>query len=361
MTIDSLSYFGGRGVGRYQGVVVFVPATAPGDLARVKVTAKKSKFWEGELVELITPSPHRRTPPCPVAGRCGGCAWQHLAYSEQIVQKENILRNSLKKLKNFEWRSFLAAPEEFYYRNRIQLQIRDGKKGFFALRTRDLVAIEKCHIAEQALNEKMKGLPAEDLRAKKIELALNESGEVLVMPGERDPEAALFAQVNRAQNEVLKQETLAAIDVVPDWIMDLYAGSGNLTKPLHEHYPDVPLLAAELSKTAVERGRKALPRVEWLAGDVAKVLKKRTRAQGVGVVVLDPPRTGCSDDVIAELLRFQPQQIVYISCNPMTFARDAERIVAAGQYKLDHVRGLDMFPQTEHVEIISSFSSTVLA
>lgn len=338
--------------------MVFVSATAPGDVAKVKITAKKSKFWEGELIELIKPSPHRRTPPCPVAGRCGGCAWQHLVYSEQVIQKENILRNSFKKLKNFEWRSFLTAPEEFHYRNRIQLQVRDGQKGFFALRTRELVAIDECYIAESALNKKMKSLSAEDLQARKIELALNEAGDVLVMPGERDPEAALFAQVNRAQNAVLKKETLAAVNVNPDWLMDLYAGSGNLTVPLHERYPTTPLLAVELSKTAVERGRKNLSKVEWLAGDVARVLKKRQRPKGVGLVVLDPPRLGCSAEVIVELLRLRPQQIIYISCNPMTFARDAERLVAEGAYRLDHVRGLDMFPQTEHVEVISSFSLT---
>ena len=336
--------------------MVFVSATAPGDVAKVKITAKKSKFYEGELIQLIEPSPHRRTPPCPVAGRCGGCAWQHLNYSEQVIQKENILRSSFKKLKNFEWRSFLTAPDEFHYRNRIQLQVRDGQKGFFALRTRELVPIHQCYIAEPALNEKMNRLSPQELQASKIELALSEAGDVLVMPGARDPEAALFAQVNRAQNEVLKKETLAAIGVRPEWLMDLYAGSGNLTAPLHHQYPDVPLLAVELSKSAVQRGKILLPKVEWQSGDVARVLKSRTRSRGIGVVVLDPPRTGCSEEVVVELLRLKPQQIIYISCNPMTFARDAERLVAEGVYRLDHVRGLDMFPQTEHVEVISSFS-----
>ncbi len=357
LTIDSLSYNGGRGVGRFEGVVVFVPATAPGDRVRARVTAQKPRFMEAELVEILSPSSARRAPPCPVADRCGGCAWQHVEYTAQVEQKKNILKSSLRALEKngpIPWLEFLPAPDEFYYRNRIQVQVRGGDFGFFRKGTRDLVSVRECMIAEKAVNESLKALkPGQE---SKVELARTLSGEVQVMAGARDPEAALFSQVNEAQNEALKLELLALAKVRPEWMMDLYAGSGNLTWPLVDKFPSVPMTAIELSRSAVERGRatREEKNLEWHAGDVAVELKRLKPRNGRGLIVLDPPRTGASQPVIEQLLRHAPQQIVYVSCNPMTFARDVEPLVRSGRYRLESVRGLDMFPQTEHVELIAS-------
>ncbi|MGE0527163.1 MAG: class I SAM-dependent RNA methyltransferase, partial [Bdellovibrionales bacterium] len=355
LTIDSLSYFGGRGVGRFEGVVVFVPQTAPQERIRARVTAKKSRFWEAELVEVLSPSPSRRVPPCAVAGRCGGCSWQHVVYSVQVEQKSKILRESLRKLHGFEWLPFLEAPSEFHYRNRIQLQLRGGKKGFFALRTRDLIPIESCTIAEEILNDEMRTLEPADLAGhQRLELALTEEGRVMRHAGNRDPETAVFAQVNRDQNEVLKRRLVDLVQIAPDWIMDLYSGSGNLTYPLRDRFLGVPITAVEGSREAVARGRMRAPDVEWFAGDVERILSRLKERPGQGLVVLDPPRTGASQHVLQDLARLRPRQILYVSCKPMTFARDALRLCGLGEYRLEKVQGLDMFPQTEHVELLAS-------
>jgi 23S rRNA (uracil1939-C5)-methyltransferase len=351
--IDSLSYNGGRGVGRHDGMVVFVPGTAPGDRVRVRVTERKPRFMEAELLEILEPSPQRRTPPCPVANRCGGCSWQHVNYAAQVEQKEKILRDSLRRLKGFEWLPFLAAPEEFHYRNRIQLQIQGSRRGFFAKRSRDLVEIEKCWIAEEALNKKLSQLTAaETANTRRLELALTQSGGIAVHSGERAPEEALFSQVNRAQNEILKRRVLELIAGAPEWIMDLYAGSGNITLPLAQKYPEVPVTGVELSRDSVARGKAANEKIEWIAGDVGRALTKLEPRKGRGLIVLDPPRPGCDQAVIEQVLRHRPAQIIYVSCNPTTFARDAERL--APGYLLECVQGLDMFPQTEHVELLAS-------
>lgn len=360
LTIDSLSYNGGRGVGRHDGIVVFVPGTAPQEKIRARVTARKPRFWEAELVEILEPSPARREPPCPVAAKCGGCSWQHVEYSAQVEQKKKILSDSLRglvKLGSFVTLPFLSAREEFHYRNRIQLQIRGQQKGFFAQRSNDLVPIEECWIAEGALNKKLKELhPAPE--EKKIEIAVSENGEVLIMLGARDPEAALFSQVNRSQNEILKKRVVELIEGEPEWVMDLYAGAGNLTFPLAEKFPSATILAVDLSQASIARGREAakekFPQIEWQPADVGRALGRREPAQGDGVIVLDPPRTGCTPDVISELKRHAPKQIVYVSCNPSTFARDCQRLVEDGSFQMQTVQGLDMFPQTEHVEVIAS-------
>jgi 23S rRNA (uracil1939-C5)-methyltransferase len=345
LTIDSLSYNGGRGVGRVDGIVVFVPLTAPGDVIRARVTSQKPRFWEAELVEILTPSPHRRKPPCKVADRCGGCAWQHVTYPAQVEQKIKILEASLRPLQKLaEWETlpFLAASEEFHYRNRIQVQIQNGKKGFFAKRSHDLVSIDTCLIAMEQLNVQLRELkPSVDVT--RVELRADHGGD--------------FAQVNDRQNAVLKERVTSIIEGAPDWIMDLYSGSGNLTRPILEKFPHAIVTAIELSAAAVKRGQEALPRVSWKAGDVGKLLAPMKVPEGSGVIVLDPPRTGCAADVLKQIERLNPRQIVYVSCNPTTFARDAALLVKSGAYLLRSVQGLDMFPQTEHVELVASLCS----
>ena len=350
-----MSYHGGRGVGRVGGVVVFVPGTAPGDRIRARVTARKSNLIEAELVEVLVPSPHRRVPPCPVAHRCGGCSWQHVTYAEQLVQKDQILRTSLRRVAT-EWRPFLAAPDEFDYRNRVQVQIRGGRWGFFAARSHELVEFDRCWIADSRINaEKNRRSPAEFGGADRVEFALTEAAELRVMPGSRDPTAALFSQVNTAQNTVLRERVRASAHPDPAWFMDLYAGAGNFTGVLREIAPRAHGLAVELSRSSVERAPKLEPAVEWIAGDVARVLARVKPRPGPGLVLIDPPRVGADRAVVTQLGRHRPRQILYVSCNPATFARDAERLIVDQGFVLEWTQGLDMFPQTEHVELIASF------
>lgn len=359
LTIDSLSYNGGRGVGRYEGVVVFVPLTAPEERVLAKVTLKKPRFWQAELVEVLQPSPFRRQAPCPVFSRCGGCSWQHIQYEQQIEQKKKILAMSLRslsKISTFATLPFLGAVNEFHYRNRIQVQVRDGKIGFFSRRSHALVETDQCWISDPLIDEKLKTLAAGS--ATKIELAVGTDGKILTYSGARDAEASLFSQVNVAQNDVLKSRVLALINTAsPQWIMDLYAGSGNLTFPLAGRFPLIHLDAVELSRDSVARARRNTehPALNWHAADVGNILSTWKPRAGEGLVVLDPPRTGCDATVIEQIQRHRPKQVIYVSCNPATFARDAERLVKSGIYRLQSVQGLDMFPQTEHLELISSF------
>lgn len=362
--IESLSYFGGRGVGRHQGVVVFVSGVAPGDQVRARITVAKPRFLEAEMVELIASGPGRRQPPCAVADRCGGCSWQHVEYSVQIAQKEKILRDALRKIaktETYKWLPFVAAPHEFHYRNRIQVQVRDGRRGFFAARSRELVEFDQCWIAEAKLNQRLAELSRTELEGPaRLELAVQTDGSVRVMANNRDPEAALFSQVNSAQNENLIAAMLERIDFSPDWIFDLYCGSGNLTLPLKKKFPHANVLGVELSRNSIARARDQAPAILWEAGDVAKVLAAQKIRKGRGLIVMDPPRLGCSADVIDQVVRHSPSQIVYISCNPTTFARDAERLLRESKYEMASVQGLDMFPQTEHVELICSLRAATL-
>lgn len=134
LAIDKLT-LGGRGLGRHQGKAVFVPGTAPGDQAACRIVRRHRHYDEAELIELLEPSPERRIPPCPLAGTCGGCQWQHLPYSVQLGWKERLFAEQLQRCGlagEEQLLPIVAAPGEFAYRNRVQYKCRQTGGGFVA-------------------------------------------------------------------------------------------------------------------------------------------------------------------------------------------------------------------------------------
>jgi len=150
-----------------------------------------------------------------------------------------------------------------------------------------------------------------------------------------------------------------ARELLFDEIWDLYCGSGNLTLPLAQAFPLAKISGVELSEDAIQVAQKLGQSITWVAEDVGRFLaKQRTAVQERLLIVLDPPRAGVDGKVMDELGRTQPSCVIYVSCNPMTFSRDARRLKTFG-YDLDRVQGFDMFPQTEHVELISLFRRVI--
>jgi 23S rRNA (uracil1939-C5)-methyltransferase len=159
VTIEKMA-FGGAGLGHLEGKVCFVPFTAPGDTAKVRVRTEKRSYLEGELVEVLAPSPHRVAPPCPVFGICGGCNWQHLSYATQLEAKQEIFADLL-------WRSarvdrerilpIVPAPEPYGYRSRVQFKLRyvAGRlhMGFYRGGSHFVVDVpHRCAIAHPVIN-----------------------------------------------------------------------------------------------------------------------------------------------------------------------------------------------------------------
>lgn len=338
-------------------MVVFVPWTAPGDRVIVEIIENKKRFLEAELVEILSPSRHRHEPQCSVFGRCGGCTWQHVDYPEQVQQKNQILKSALKKWDaGYELREFLPSPEDYRYRNRIQVNKSGSSVGFFARSSREIVDISDCPITEKALAEKIPSL--HDREDGRYEISRRIDGSVVIEGGRRSPEANLFSQVNTKQNELMIANLMAwARELSFESVWDLYCGSGNLTLPLWEHFPDAKITGVELSAESIRQAQKKTPEIAWHAQDVAKFLKLQKPLANL-LVVLDPPRVGADEEVVRQLGRLKPDHLLYVSCNPMTFFRDASRLKTFG-FELDRVQGFDMFPQTEHVELMSLFRRVI--
>ncbi|MGE3386629.1 MAG: class I SAM-dependent RNA methyltransferase, partial [Bdellovibrionales bacterium] len=317
--IERLAYHSGHGVARHNGFVVFVPWTAPDDDVEVLIEKMHSSYAEARLLRIITPSPHRREPLCPVAGRCGGCQWQHVRYEEQLVQKQQMLKSALRKLAHegaLPLKPLVPSPAEFRYRNRIQLHRHGFELGYYAAGSRQLVPIEDCWLAEEALVQqfaKAKSRNA-DGPQERIEIARLKSGQVELRQSAAEAEAALFSQVNEAQNQNLIQMVLEAAGSGPyTQILDLYCGSGNLTFPLAKAFPDAQVTGVELSRIMVESARAEsalLPRqsaLEWVAAPTSQFLEKYRPSSPNWLLVLDPPRPGCDTATRMAILRLRPR------------------------------------------------------
>ncbi|MES2855580.1 MAG: class I SAM-dependent RNA methyltransferase [Bdellovibrionota bacterium] len=367
--IERLSV-GGRGVARHDGLVIFVPDTAPGEQVEITLTNVKKNFAEATLTSVLNASEHRRTPPCPVAGICGGCNWQHLQYPEQIRIKRELVRESLSKFSGFDVSDINAvqpvvpSPREFRYRNRSQFHIDSGHFGYFKKASHSIVDIDDCPITEEAITAKIPELRKRfaSLKKGRVEVSLDTDSVVRVKTAdgsvqtEDEEQGGLsFSQVNSDQNVLLVDAVVERLKSEPEieFILDLYAGSGNFTFPIADALPKTHVTAVELNDISTQAGaRRAesdyLNRVTFVTSDVGSFLSRRALADKTAVLI-DPPRSGCTPDVVKSLASSKLSLLIYVSCHPVTLARDLSAFHAAG-FELEVVRPFDMFPQTDHVE-----------
>ncbi|MBW2732825.1 MAG: class I SAM-dependent RNA methyltransferase [Deltaproteobacteria bacterium] len=397
LQIDELAG-GGAGVARDgEGRVVFVHGAVPGDRVQARITRRRSSFAEAEILEVLEASSHRRERSCPLADRCGGCPWQHVDYSEQVAAKKSLLENAMRRVA--EVVSFSAAPAELGYRRRARFTWeRRGRKltlGFARWRSRDLVDVECCPVLVPALQEALAALRAH-LNAWKgegrgsalllhgregVHLSLRVDQGAPPIGPRQDPivggmlwrrdrvlqrwgmeavslderplsaSAGAFTQANAEQDECLRGWISEWTGEEPGPILELYGGVGNLTSALA--HPERAVTVVESSPEAIRWFKKNIGamegRVTLMEGE-AEGATHMLLAQGASFagVVLDPPREGAKE-VMASILQLRPGWIIYVSCDPMTLARDLGTL-SAGGYAVEALRGLDMMPQSTHIE-----------
>ncbi len=378
--IDSLAA-GGDGVGRDEGGrVVFVPLTAPGDRVRVRIVEGRKRFARAELVEVLEASDDRVDPPCKAFGRCGGCAWQHLAYPAQVSAKGAIVADALRRIGRFDVAPSVpttASPEAYGYRVRTRLVQQGTRLGYRMQRSHSICVVDTCPVLDPRLQavlgvDRDPSSPASSASGQEWEAAVGSAGKVRAqrtdVPGaavdQRVGEDLLrishgvFAQANGLLVEPLVQAVhghAAPRGRTQVSCVELYSGAGLFTMGLSRRFDQV--WAVESHPGAVvdlrfnlERAGRSNVRVE--EGSVESVLP-RLGVSGPDLLVLDPPRAGVSPEALQSILALAPHRIVYVSCDPATLARDLARLRDDG-YRLVHVEAFDLFPQTPHVESLAT-------
>ncbi len=366
---------GGDGVGRLpDGRVVFVPWSAPGDRLKVRLTEEKRRFTRGRIREILSPGPNRREPPCPVAGQCGGCRWQHLDYAAQLDAKATILRDAIERIAGLTVPGELeiVPSPELGYRGRARVLAEGGLIGFRKLQSHDVCGIRHCPVLTEGLDGMLAEI-ASDPPAGPAEwlLAQGDDGHVSVRtrgPGARADAITLelagdklrigpgvFFQANAHLRERLAQAVHGAAGS-GQLALELYAGAGFFTLGLARRFHKV--VAVELAKRAVRdlehnlRAAGVADHVEVQARDAGDALAKPPEGAPPDVVVLDPPRTGLPKRGAQALGALGAPRVVYLSCDPATLARDLRTLAEHG-YHLEDLQAFDLFPQTSHLESLA--------
>lgn len=343
-----------------------MPHTAPNEQIEAEITQIKKNYAEARLLKIIAGSLSRRKPLCPVVNECGGCVWQHISYPEQLKQKQDFIKYQLKNIlpENIEVPPVVPSPNEYYYRNRVQIHVRsvhaknNVEFGFFKAGTNSIVPIENCAIASSTLFrdlsvELQKHTLKSDAAPHKFELALDSRGARIVRDlSQVDSE---FTQVNSLVNDRIQAYVVDAITQYAsspiEHILDLYCGSGNITEPLANRFTSAQIIGVEVNAKAIATAQaKNSTHIKYIAQDVAVFLSQQT-AKTNTVITVDPARAGLGTRVCEQILSLKPALIVYVSCSLPSLARDLQ-ILCKENYKIVSVKGFDMFPQTEYVETI---------
>ena len=356
LVIESLTN-SGDGLGRQDKRVVFVPYTAPGDKVRIKITQRKKTFAIAEIVELIEPSPDRVDAPCQYFRQCGGCDWQHIPYAIQLQAKFDQLQDTLQRigmLDQLPIEPVLASKQHYAYRNRIQGEIRNGAFHYKRRRSDQSIAIARCEIAEDAINEFLTSNLTKTVQGR-VELSVTE-GTVCVLPVQDNNSTELgFRQVNTAVGDALTGLILENIDSDHyERIIDLYCGRGHWTNQIAQQHPQTQVIGVDSSADNIDIARQVAKHdghknTLFHHADVQRTLKKLKLANSVCIV--DPPRSGLDASVIDHLLAEPCQRLIYVSCHPATLARDLKKLTEY-HYVIKHMQPLDMFPQTAHLECL---------
>jgi 23S rRNA (uracil1939-C5)-methyltransferase len=330
--------FGGKGVAREQGKAVFVPYTIEGEIVSAEIVREKKQFAEAELVEVKERSPHRVEQQCPYLGRCGGCAYQHISYEHQLAIKWRQVRDALQrigKLKDVPMRPIVPSPKQFAYRNRITVHAQDGKIGFFRRDSRRLLDIEHCPISGEEVNRALARLRARPYVR---------DGHYTLRGGS---EPRVFAQTNDEVADALRDLVVDLIPPNQGVSIDAYCGAGFFAKALLGKFERV--IGIDWDKFAIDAAREnATAKETYIVGDVEEALRS-SALRSPSTVIVDPPATGLSANVRKAIVDLAPATLIYISCNPPTFARDLRELQE--KFALESVTPLDMFPQTAEIEV----------
>lgn len=420
--IEKLVY-GGEGLAHHEGHTVFAPFVLPDENVSIEPLETRKKFIRGRVAEIRTPSTDRAIPPCPYFGVCGGCDYQHIPYELQLRYKAEILRETLSRLGRVQWDGPMAphGSAPFGYRNRVQWKIARDESGspeigYFQAGSQKLCAIRQCPIASPRLNEALGAivnllqsgkLPAE---LREIEAFANHNDDRLLVNLALDEAKGSPAEIASLFRSALPSiETLLAHDRRADRF-DL-SGPGHISYRVRDYTYQIGhlsffqvnrVLLDELVRTVIgeARGRLALDlfagvglfsvplanRFERLVAvesnvAAARDLEANLQVSGAAspnlrhttveaflehwheqpeLVVLDPPRTGVAPRALARLIKIAPQEVVYLSCDPATLARDLAILVGEAQnprpYRISEVHLVDIFPQTYHIEALVRLS-----
>mgnify|MGYP004571008185 FL=1 len=375
----------GRGICFINDKVTFVPNTVPGDIANIKVIKEHQKYNEAILVDLVNPSSDRIDALCPYFGICGGCTLQTLSYEMGINYKKEKVINYFKKMGLVINPNVIENDMPYNYRNKITLKVVNGVIGYYELNSHRVVEINSCMLAEDGINDVISVVCGMGIINGEVIIRSNYKSEILIIINSKDKinitnisnningiilndeviygndyfyeeinnikykvSYKAFFQVNR--NVASKMFKLVE-DFVNDkyCVLDLYSGVGTLGLSASKKAKSV--VGVEINKDAVDNANQNalinnLNNAKFIYSDASNIKNINV---SFNKLIVDPPRAGLSTEVIEFINKELPDEIIYISCDYHTQARDVKLL---NNYEIVDSYVCDLFSYTYHVECI---------
>lgn len=383
------------GIAKINGKVVFIPKVIVGDIVDIDIVKEYKNYSIGRVNKIIKNGSKRVDVLCPYYDICGGCSISAYTYQDELEYKVNNVIDIFKRNDIDIKPNIIKSDNRYGYRNKITLQVSNGIIGLYEEDSNKIVDVDKCLLVSDILNEIIdiikKNINVN--KCNKIVIRDTYYGIMIIFYGSVNSEEVIkyldkkvvsiytynnkykciygekylyemigeykyrispdsFFQVNSGTvNKLYNKVVEYAIEnEKKDNLVDLYCGTGTIGIYLSKYFNNI--IGIELNKQAVEDAKEnakinSVNNIEFYAGDVGKIINDQIKAD---VIVVDPPRSGLDKRTKDILLKIKANKIVYVSCNPLTLARDIKKLDSG--YKLGDITLVDMFPNTHHVESV---------
>lgn len=364
---------GGRSMARIDGKVTFIEGALPGERVEIAYQKQKKDFDEARCVRVLEPHASRVAPACPLYEQCGGCNMQHASIDLQRQLKRDVVNDLFRRMakQTLPENWVMHGGKEWGYRQRVRFIKGSQAWGFRRAESHQIVPIASCPVLCDALNAGIAKLPALPQQTE-LQVFADTQGQLgLYHKDQNRPnptlqsiqilgktivaDARVFFQSNFEMMPALVQSVL---DVIPKGsnanalAVDLFSGVGVFAAFLQDHFERV--IAVEWNEGCLAHARANLGKNCEFHSASAETYLGAQVPQGIDFLVVDPPRAGLSPEVRKALIQAHPKRMVYVSCDPVTLARDTGEFVRNG-FTLESVQGFDFYPQTDHLEMMAVF------
>ena len=375
----------GRGICFVNNKVTFVPNTIPGDIVNIKIVKENKKYNEAILIDLVKSSSKRIDAPCPYFGICGGCSLQTLPYDLGISYKKDKVINYFKKMGLIINPSLITNDTPYNYRNKITLKVVNGVVGYYKLNSHSVVEVKKCILAEECINDVISIVCGMGIINGEVIIRSNYKSEILIIINSKDKinttnisnnikgiilndeviygNDCFYEEINntkykvsyKAFFQVNRNVASKMFKLVEDFtnnndcVLDLYSGVGTLGLSASKKAKNV--VGVEINKDAVKDANENavinnLNNAKFIYSDASNI---KNIDVSFNKLIVDPPRAGLSTDVIDFINKKLPDEIMYISCDYHTQARDLKLL---DNYEIINSYICDLFSYTYHVETV---------
>ena len=387
--IEKISY-DGKGIGYIDGKVAFVSNALPNEIVNAKIIKENKNYYECETQEIIEKSKNRIKPACPYFNECGGCSYMHVTHEDEVEYKVNALKEILKRNAVIDANvSTIISNNELGYRNKLSLKVENYEFGFYKEESHECIKIDECLLASLAISNIFKLKEYLKFKEGNILIRSNFNDEIIIKINSESSvdlnieklkehiklvgiiinDKIIYGEdffIEQVHNYFYKvninsffQINLNILDKVINLlrekeyntVADLYCGVGTLGIPLKKQKLYGIEIVKEAVIDAIYNAKINKQDNKYLLGSAEAINKINAK---IDTIIIDPPRAGLNKKTLDFLINYQSDNLIYMSCNPMTLAKNLKSLSTV--YNIEEVFYLDMFPRTKHIECVSVLS-----